>query len=202
MLSRICKGYSLSSMKRHSSQKNQNRTLRGYAVKLAGRFSYGTRRLHAQIVRLCTLFDLLTFIMSVTVLVTLLIWIGYDHSRDEVRILHHIIRWAQGVFTFSILFDLIFNFKTTVRSSRVIRWVVNIAVLVLLIPLLYPHPEHPWIPWLEQILYSRRTAYIVLSAYSIVEISYGIMRVLGRRINPSMLLGHLFLFLSLPGRLS
>ena len=81
------------------------------------------------------------------------------------------------------------------------KWVVDIAVLVTMFPLVYPHPESPWIPVLEKILYNHRFIYAILAAYAAVDISYGVMSVVGKRTNPSLLMSASFLFFILIGSL-
>jgi len=75
------------------------------------------------------------------------------------------------------------------------------AILISLLPLAYPHPEHPWIPILEKILYSQGFLVSVLASYSAMELSYGIIAAIGKRTNPSLLLSASFLFLIIIGSL-
>lgn len=66
-------------------------------------------------------------------------------------------------------------------------------MLVTLLPLCYPHPEHPWIPILEKVLYSGKMLMVLLMVYSMVTVSFGIMKMLNRRTNPSLILSASFL---------
>lgn len=158
-------------------------------------------RLNRRIQLGATVLSVLTFILSVAVIATLLVWVGFDHADAETRTMRTVLRWAQGVFTFSILYNLILNFKATVKGTRILKWTVDIAVLVLLVTAIYPQPEHPWIVWLEQLLYSPKFQFGVLAAYAVVDISYGVTRLLGRRTNPSILLGTSFVILIFVGAL-
>ena len=74
-------------------------------------------------------------------------------------------------------------------------------MLVTLFPAIYPHPDHPWIPWLEQLLYSRRFLFVILGAYSLVDLSYGLTRAMSKRLNPSLILALSFLFFIFIGSL-
>lgn len=140
-------------------------------------------------------------IASLACLTALTVRFGFDHGDYELRTIDRIITGCNIVFLVNILFNLALNFKETVKDSRIVKWVVDIAVLVTLFPLVYPHPESPWIPVLEKILYNHRFIYAILAAYAAVDISYGVMSVVGKRTNPSLLMSASFLFFILIGSL-
>lgn len=143
--------------------------------------------------------SVMTCVAALLCLVTLTVYIGYDHDRKALSQLYTLVRGAQITFIINVLFNLVLNFKATVRDTRIIKWIVDVAILVTVLPLLYPHPEHPWLPWLERILYSNKFLFSALGAYSIVALCYGILRVMGKRTNPSLMLAVSFLFFILIG---
>lgn len=142
---------------------------------------------------------ILTVICSILCLGALVIRTGYDHSPAEYRHLHLIIRFTQGMFLCNVIFNLIFNFRNTVKETRTVKWIVDAAILLTLLPWLYPHPSAPWIPWLEAILYSNIFLYSVLAAYSVVTLSFSVFRIIGRRTNPSLLMSGSFLIFIIIG---
>lgn len=146
-------------------------------------------------------FGILAFIGAIGFVTCAIIHLGYDNSPDEIRNLRKIVRIIQAVFAARVLFDLIFRFRSTMRTSRLLKWIADIAVLITLLPWIYPHPEHPWIPFLERILYSTTFLYTALGIYSALTLCYGIMRSVGRRTNPSLLLSGSFLVFILIGSL-
>ena len=101
----------------------------------------------------------------------------------------------------NILYGLALSFHQTLRETRAIKWIVDLAVLLTLLPLAYPRPDHPWIEILDQILYSNKFLFTILGAYSVVDLSFGIIKLLGRRTNPSLILSASFLLLILVGSL-
>lgn len=115
--------------------------------------------------------------------------------------LGRLLRASQIVFLTNIIYNLVFYFRQTVSSTRIVKCVVDIGMLVTLLPLAYPHPANPWIPVLERILYSNAFLFTVLAAYSAVDLSYGIMRMLGKRTNPSLILSASFLLFIIIGAL-
>lgn len=148
-----------------------------------------------------TVLGVLAFIASITCLTSLIVYIGFEHTESGLIHLRRIIRACQWVFIVNILYGLTLAFRDTVRESKAIKWIVDLAVLLTLLPLLYPHPLHPWIPALEQLLYSNRFLFIIMGAYSVVDISFGIIRLLGRRTNPSLILSASFLLFIIIGSL-
>lgn len=143
--------------------------------------------------------SVVTCVAALLCLVTLTVYVGYDHSGKALAQLYGVIRGVQITFIVNVLFNLILNFKATIRETRIIKWIVDVTMLVTLLPLLYPHPQHPWLPWLEQILYSNRFLFPAVGAYSIVALCYGVLRIIGKRTNPSLMLSVSFLFFILIG---
>ncbi len=170
-------------------------------LRLRKRFSRSTRSwervlLHyTGTIRTCSqILAGLAFVASVACILLITAYTGYDHEALRTRSFMHYFHIIQGVFAANILLNLVFNFRETWRETRVIKWIVDIGVLLTLLPLLYPRPDNPWIHWLATVLYSNRFLLIMLVAYSIVDVSYGAMYVLGKRTNPSLILSVSFLF--------
>ena len=143
----------------------------------------------------------ITIFMSLICLTALIIYGGFDHAPHDVKLIFRIIRACHIVFITNVLFNFILIPKQTFRQTKIIKWILDGAILLSLLPLAYPHPEHPWIPILEKILYSRGFLISVLAAYSGMELSYGIIAAIGKRTNPSLLLSASFLFLIIIGSL-
>ena len=145
--------------------------------------------------------DALPLVGALACLVAILVLIGFDLRPAERILLHSIIRFCQILFMLNVLFRLVFTFRQYLSSARAFKWIVDGLLLVTALPLLYPRPEHPWIPWLEQVLYSRRVIASILALYSIVELCYAVTRMVSKRTNPSLLMGGSFLFFIIMGSL-
>lgn len=168
-----------------------NTLIRGKHSRL-NRLQLFARRFAAPL-RVCdTVLSVVTFVAAVAYMVLFTVYIGFDHSASEYRMLLRGVRAAQGVFMVNVVFNLLFNRGQTFKGALVLNWVVNSMVLVTLLPWIYPHPEHPWIPFLEKLLYSHYFLFTVLIIYSVVDISYSIMSILGKRTNPSLILSGSF----------
>ncbi|MEZ3521216.1 MAG: potassium transporter [Muribaculaceae bacterium] len=143
----------------------------------------------------------LTAIASLLCLICLAVYIGFEHADVSHELLHRLLRWTQGIFISGIIFNLTFRFRRAMKENRAVKWVADSAILLTLVPLIYPQPSHPWIPVLEKIMYSRYFLYSVLCVYSMVDLSAALMKLPGRRTNPSLILASSFLFFILSGTL-
>ena len=167
--------------------------MRGYK-RLTHRFIHGIRITETAI-------DTLSMIAAVALLAAFVVYLGYNHSDSELIILRRVIRGIQIIFLSDILFTFIFDSRTAFRQRGWLRFIAEGAVLVTLLPLLYPRPVHPWIGWLDALLYSRRFLYPILCAYALLQVSEGVMKLVGRRTNPSILLSASFLVVIFIGSL-
>lgn len=141
----------------------------------------------------------LSFMAALMCIITGAVYVGFDHSTKEAGRLDTIIRICQTVFIVKVLFGLILTTKENKRDSRIFKWVVDCAILLTLPSLVYPHPDSPWIPVLEQILYNRWFICSIVGVYAAMEFCYGIYKVLDRKINPSLMLASSFLFFIIIG---
>lgn len=165
----------------------------------AARFRRFTSRFTPVIDAIASVLGVIAFAAAVTCLVELLLHVGFEHSPAEIRLMNRVLKGCQIAFLTSIIFNLVFRYRNTMRHTRIVKWIVDTAVLITLLPLVYPHPEHPWIPMLEHVLYNRTVLYVILASYSVVDISYGIVKLAGKHTNPSLLLSASFLLLIIAG---
>lgn len=170
---------------------------------LVARHSYlrFTSRFTFMIKRGGDILGVITFIAALFCVAGIIVYFGFDHSTGEWKGLLRTVRAARIVFLVNVIYSLTLNLRATLRQNRLFKWIVDIAVLVTLLPLLYPRPEHPWIPVLEQILYSRKFIFAILCAYSVMVISSGVMKLLSRHTNPSLIMATSFLILIFIGSL-
>ncbi len=145
---------------------------------------------------------MLSVIASVVLLACMVLVLGFEHGPSQWILLSRSIHAAQTIFLINIVFSLLFE-RDAIRKegSTLIRWIVCIGVLLTAWPLIYPRPDHPWIPWAAKIIYSNRFIYPVLIAYSIVDLCHGVMKLIGRRTNPSLLMSGSFIVLIFIGTL-
>lgn len=145
--------------------------------------------------------ELLAVLASVACIVCMLVLMGYDQSMAHREELKYIVRCCQVMFVVNVAYHMIFEFHQTCRSNKPIKWILDTAIMISVVPLVWHQPDHPWIPWLSDLLYSRWFIYPVLLAYSVITLSYSIIKAIGKRTNPSLLLSGSFIVIILAGSL-
>lgn len=134
--------------------------------------------------------DRLTVAGAVVCLVVLTLYMGFDRSVVNFALISPWLKGCETVFVTNILFNLIFRFRATLSQTRPLKWVVDaLVILAFVIPLLPPgvRDSIPYCPSSGAIMM------IALGAYSAVYICFALIRSLGRRTNPSLILSVSFL---------
>lgn len=137
------------------------------------------------------------FVAAVVAVVCIVIYVGYEHQAVNRRLLRSLLRTAQWIFVGSLVFDAVFSFRRAPRGGGWIKRICDIALLTTIVPLVFPQVSTLAPPW--NFIGLRSYCYVVLGIYSIAEISYGCMNMLGRRTNPSLILSASFLVFILAG---
>ncbi len=137
-----------------------------------------------------------TWLGAVLALLCMIVIMGFDHSPQNMRMLRGVLEMCQTIFFINIGFELMFRAKATFKSSRWVKWVMDLVLLTTL-PALLIHHDH--LPDEAHFIYSNIYFYLIMTAYSIIEVSYGIMNVTSRRTNPSLLMSASFIFFILLG---
>lgn len=139
--------------------------------------------------------DVLTVTAALVCSVGMLIYVGFDHSAREFAILERIIHCGQGVFLLNIVYSLLL---TPPRRRTPLQRIINIAVCLTVLPLIiHAHGNYLW-----QMIGSNRVTFAVIAVYSVVQLSYAIMRLPGKRTNPSLILTSSFMLFIIVGTLA
>lgn len=139
------------------------------------------------------LLDWLTVVASLICLVALTLYVGFDHSVVKYSLIAPWLNGCLTVFAVNILFNLLLRFHETKRETRVLKWIVDGIVLLTLLPRVVPHWAHPPLTAFDRLLHSHLLLAIVLGVYAAVYLCSALIRSLGRRTNPSLILSVSFL---------
>lgn len=157
--------------------------------------AFAYRRLTLFLTRLVdvggVILDVFTFIASVMCLTALSLLIGFDYSLDRSSVINTVLYWVRILFIVKILLNILFRFHTFFRRSRVVKWISAVAVMLTAIPFLFT--VGPDTPVFMRFLCGHRFIYSVLAFYSVLTVSFGLIRILGKRTNPALILGGSFL---------
>lgn len=159
-----------------------------------------TERLHADTVRfnfrfrrpvqfLLGVIRLLSFMAALTVVTSLILYIGFEHTVAERVEIDRIVRIAGWVCVGCVVVRHLLDRQAILHSDRPLKRIVDVAVLLMLLPLV--SSGHPVLACFA----ARRYVWTVLTVYSVLEISREIMALLGRRVNPSLMMTFSFLIL-------
>lgn len=135
----------------------------------------------------------LAFVASLACLVLLALYAGFDHGQADARMMHRAFHSIQFIFLTAIFFTWIFCFSQTRRDTRVLKLAADIAMAVTLLPMLFPTTHAEWLGWLNTFLVSHKFLYVAMAVYSVLDVSSVLIRLTGRRTNPSLLLAVSFL---------
>jgi Trk-type K+ transport system membrane component len=173
---------------------NQHSKLPSSLTRLRYRFHRGHKRVRPFLATITRIVDIGAFIAAIACIVGLIVFLGFEHSKNDVQHLSALIRGSQLMFIINVAFNIVFNYRTYTRDNRLLKWIVDIAILLTLPPMLYPEPSNPWIPWLADVLYNKAFIFSIVGIYAIVAFCFGIIKVIGKRVNPSLILAFSFLF--------
>ncbi len=167
-------------------------------------FRYGLFLHHfARTIEVCgKTISVLAVLSALTCIVSFVLLAGYDHQPSDRNLLHGLINTAQTVFAVQVVYNLVFKFKSQVKTSPVVKFFTDAAILSTGYTLVFAQPAHPVFPLLSHLIYSRWYINIVLLAYSVMECSRAVMAITARRTNPSLMLAVSFLFFILIGSLA
>jgi Trk-type K+ transport system membrane component len=135
--------------------------------------------------------EVVTWIVAMLCITTLIVYVGYEHNPTHVAITKSIMHSVQLTFIINVIFNLALKFQETIRETRFIKWVVDVLLLLTFVPWFFS-PSHNFV---SQAIHSNYFLYLALGTYSAVELCYGIMKMMGRRTNPTLLLAGSFTLL-------
>lgn len=140
-------------------------------------------RHHADTLRLFSrILDVLTVVCSILSLAALTLYAGFDHEMIPYRRISPWLNTFLAIFAVNILFNLILRFHETCRETKLFKWIVDGMILLIFAVHSLCH-----LPWFHRLLA------IGVALYSAIYICWALIRSLGRRTNPSLILSVSFL---------
>ena len=145
-------------------------------------FIYRKKLVRPYIEQLLKWMDIITYVMSALLIMTLV----YEHGFL--------------VFLVDTTLHLLLNYSDTRRKYRGLAWLLSVMLYLTLIPVVFHEPEiqggiHTFWAFFNSRLYH----VILLTLLSLLQLSNGIVRLLGRRTNPSLIFASSFLIFILIG---
>lgn len=169
---------------------------------LVYRYGHAARHFAPAIRHAGNVVNILTLLASVACIALLTLYAGFEHEAEGAAKFHRILHGIQFIFAADVLYDLVFSRMAGSTARRpLLKWILDIAVLLSMLPVVLPHPHAQWLRWLDTLLFSPYFLYSVLASYGFIALCYGLMRLTARRTSPSLILASSFLVMILTGSL-
>ena len=163
-------------------------------------FLYQNKWIHPYIRIFLAGMTYIAYLASILLIVGVVYEHGFTISEHESQQLQHLYQLVWGVFLTEITLRILLEYQDTKRKFNRLTWVLTILLYLTLIPVIFHRPEeegailHFW-EFLDGKLYH----IVLLLIFSFLNLSNGLVRLLGRRTNPSLILAASFLIIILIG---
>ena len=142
----------------------------------------------------------ITYVASIAFLCALIYQYGFEltpETADKLNILYKAV-WI--VFLADMSLHWLLEYADTRKKYRKLAWVLSILLYLTLVPVIFHRPEdNGSILMFWEILHSKLYHVVVLSVLSLLQLSNGLVRLLGKRTNPSLILAVSFFIIILVG---
>lgn len=163
-------------------------------------FLFQNKLLRPYIRLLFRLMAVVTYLASILLILGVVYEHGFSLSAKEVEKLHLLYNSVWIVFLIDVTLRILLEYRHTKKNFRKLAWILSWLLYLTLLPVFFHRPEesgvilHFW-EFLNSFFY--RTGLLLL--FSLLNLSNGLVRLLGRRTNPSLILAVSFLFIILVG---
>ena len=125
---------------------------------------------------------------------------GFTLSAHEVTKIHLLYKTVWIIFLIDVTLHILLEYRDTKKNFRKLAWILSWLLYLTLIPVIFHRPEeggailHLW-----EFLHGYFYHIILLLLFSLLNLSNGLVRLLGRRTNPSLILAASFLVIIIIG---
>lgn len=140
--------------------------------------------------------DAVTFLAALALIGGVVYEHGFIISEGAEADLGVLYRTVWGVFLVQATMHIGLAYRETLRKYRTFTWVLNILLYLTLIPVIFFEPESGALKYFWLFLNNRIFQLILLLLLSLLRLSSGVIGLLGKRTNPSLILaGSFFLII-------
>lgn len=141
-----------------------------------------------------------TYLASMLLIFGVIYQHGFTITPTEALQLQHLYRAVWIIFLADVTLRILLRYEDTRRTFSKLTWILTGLLYLTLIPVIFHRPDegggilHFW-----NLLHGMSFQIILLLLFSFLNLSNGLVRLLGRRTNPSLILAVSFLFIILIG---
>nr|WP_306448223.1 potassium transporter TrkG [Odoribacter splanchnicus] len=140
--------------------------------------------------------DAVTFLAALALIGGVVYEHGFIISEGAEADLGVLYRTVWGVFLVQTTMHIGLAYRETLKKYRTFTWVLNILLYLTLIPVIFFEPESGVLKYFWLFLNNRIFQLILLLLLSLLRLSSGVIGLLGKRTNPSLILaGSFFLII-------
>lgn len=161
---------------------------------------YQNKLLKPYIRILLGLVEMLTYLASLLLIVVVIYEHGFPLTPAEVEKLQGLYKTVWIIFLIDVTLHILLEYRDTKKNFRKIAWILNGLLYLTLIPVIFHRPDeegavlHFW-EFINGYFY-HVTLLLILS---LLNLSNGLVRLLGRRTNPSLMLAVSFMVIIMVG---
>ena len=142
----------------------------------------------------------ITYVASIAFLCALIYQYGFELTPETADKLNTLYKAVWIVFLAVMSLHWLLEYADTRKKYRKLAWVLSILLYLTLVPVIFHRPEdNGSILMFWEILHSKLYHVVVLSVLSLLQLSNGLVRLLGKRTNPSLILAVSFFIIILVG---
>ena len=142
----------------------------------------------------------ITYVASIPFLCALIYQYGFELTPETAGKLNTLYKAVWIVFLADMSLHWLLEYADTRKKYRKLAWVLSILLYLTLVPVIFHRPEdNGSILMFWEILHSKLYHVVVLSVLSLLQLSNGLVRLLGKRTNPSLILAVSFFIIILVG---
>ena len=140
------------------------------------------------------LVEALTYLASLTLIVGVIYEHGFPLSVDEIAKIQVLYKAVWIIFLIDVTLHISLEYRSTKKQYRKLAWILSGLLYLTLIPVIFHRPEEEGaILQFWEFLDGKFYHLILLLVFSLLNLSNGLVRLLGRRTNPSLILAVSFL---------
>ena len=146
------------------------------------------------------LVEALTYLASLLLIVGVVYEHGFPLSVDEVANLQTLYKTVWIIFLIDVTLHISLEYRNTKKQYRRLAWILSGLLYLTLIPVIFHRPEEEGaILQIWEFLHGKFYHLLLLLVLSFLNLSNGLVRLLGRRTNPSLILAVSFMAIILIG---
>lgn len=163
-------------------------------------FLYQNKWIHPYIRVALGVMTVLTYLASILLIVGLVYEHGFTISAAEAHQLQRLYHGVWIVFLVDISLHILLEYKDTRQTFSTLTWILTFLLYLTLVPVVFHRPEvEGAVQAVWDFLNGKAYHLVLLLVLSFLNLSYGLVRLLGRRTNPSLILAVSFFIIILIG---